>query len=96
MNKLSKEDINKELQKLNSNWEYKRDKITFEFKFDDFVEAFSFMTSVAIMAEKQNHHPDWGNSYNKVKISLTSHDLGGVSMKDFKLAAKIEKAFEKS
>jgi 4a-hydroxytetrahydrobiopterin dehydratase len=95
MNKLSKEEINKELQKLNNNWEYERDTINFEYEFDDFVEAFSFMTSVAILAEKQNHHPDWKNSYNNVKISLTSHDLGGLSKKDFELATKIEASVKK-
>lgn len=95
MNKLSKEEINKELQKLNNNWEYERDTINCEYEFDDFVEAFSFMTSVAILAEKQNHHPDWKNSYNNVKISLTSHDLGGLSKKDFELASKIDASVKK-
>lgn len=62
-----------------------------EFKFDDFVQAFGFMSSVAILAEKQNHHPEWFNVYNKVSILLTTHDANGLSEKDIELANAIEK-----
>jgi len=59
-------------------------------EFNDFVEAFGFMTSVAMLAEKQNHHPEWTNVYNKVTIKLTTHDAGNtVTAKDRKLAASI-------
>ena len=91
MSKLNDQQISKEMQKLDNKWEFNKNKITREIKFNDFVEAFSFMTSVAIIAEKQNHHPDWQNSYNVVIVSLTSHDIGGLSKKDFELAAAIDK-----
>ena len=61
------------------------------FKFKDFSEAFAFMTRVALLAEVHNHHPDWANVYNKVAITLTTHDVDGLSERDFKLAAAIDK-----
>ncbi|OKH87618.1 4a-hydroxytetrahydrobiopterin dehydratase [Thalassospira sp. TSL5-1] len=57
------------------------------FKFEDFNEAFGFMTRVALKADKMDHHPEWFNVYNKVEMTLTTHDVGGVSQKDIKLAA---------
>lgn len=60
------------------------------FKFEDFSEAFAFMTRVAILAEKRDHHPEWSNVYNKVEIELTTHDVGGLSRKDMILAKKID------
>ena len=71
-------------------WEIRDGKLHREFKFDDFVSAFGFMSSVALIAEKMNHHPDWSNGYNKVVIDLVSHDAGGLSQRDFDLAAKID------
>ncbi len=67
-----------------------RDAITRQFKFDDFAQAFGFMTSVAIIAEKMNHHPEWSNVYNRVDILLTTHDADGLSERDAKLAEAIE------
>lgn len=61
--------------------------------FADFAEAFAFMTRVALLAEKANHHPDWSNSYNRVSISLTSHDAGGLTQRDARLARAIETLF---
>ena len=62
------------------------------FQFKDFSEAFAFMTRVALIAEKQGHHPDWSNVYNTVRIALNTHDAGGVvTEKDRKLAAAIDK-----
>jgi 4a-hydroxytetrahydrobiopterin dehydratase len=61
------------------------------FKFKDFSEAFAFMARVALAAEKAGHHPDWSNSYNKVTISLSTHDAGGLSDKDIALARAIDK-----
>jgi len=56
------------------------------FKFSDFKQAFSFMTCVAMKAEQTNHHPEWENVYNKVKITLTTHDVGGISQLDYDIA----------
>ena len=64
------------------------------FKFADFKEAFSFMTSIAMKAEQINHHPEWENVYNKVKITLTTHDVGGVSKLDYEMALFAEKCFK--
>ena len=71
-------------------WAMQDGKLRREFKFEDFVGAFGFMSSVALLAEKKNHHPDWSNSYGKVVIELTSHDAGGLSARDFELAAAID------
>lgn len=59
------------------------------FEFKTFAEAFSFMAHVALLAERADHHPDWSNSYNKVDITLTSHDAGGLTEKDLALAREI-------
>jgi 4a-hydroxytetrahydrobiopterin dehydratase len=59
------------------------------FKFKDFGEAWGFMTRVALLAEKMDHHPEWSNVYNKVDVTLTTHDAGGVTARDFKLAEAI-------
>ncbi|WP_447752797.1 4a-hydroxytetrahydrobiopterin dehydratase [Sphingopyxis fribergensis] len=67
-----------------------RDAITRQFKFDDFAQAFGFMASVAIIAEKMDHHPEWSNVYNRVDILLTTHDADGLSERDAKLAEAIE------
>ena len=72
-------------------WEEKENQLQRTFEFNDFSEAFAFMTRVALAAEKLNHHPDWSNSYNKVTIALTSHDAGSVvTEKDRKLAGIID------
>jgi 4a-hydroxytetrahydrobiopterin dehydratase len=70
-------------------WELETGKLRREFTFDDFVGAFSFMTGVALVAEKLNHHPDWSNSWNRVRIDLTTHDAGGITEIDFQLAERI-------
>ncbi|MDH5171990.1 MAG: 4a-hydroxytetrahydrobiopterin dehydratase, partial [Gammaproteobacteria bacterium] len=59
--------------------------------FKDFVEAFGFMSRVALLAEAMNHHPEWSNVYNRVDIHLTSHDAGGISERDFTLANRIDR-----
>jgi len=87
---LSKNEIQINLKLLNSNWKLVDNKIQREFNFKDFLSAFNFIKEIADLAENLNHHPDIFNSYNKVIISLTTHDLGGVSKKDFKLAMEID------
>ncbi|WP_339694571.1 4a-hydroxytetrahydrobiopterin dehydratase [uncultured Roseivirga sp.] len=72
-------------------WEEKDNKLVRKFEFSDFIEAFGFMTKVAICAEKMNHHPNWSNVYNSVTIELTTHDAGNtVTEKDRELANKID------
>ena len=71
--------------------EPKRDAMTRSFKFDDFVQAFGFMSSVALLAEKADHHPEWSNVYNNVDILLTTHDADGLSQRDVDLAKQIDK-----
>ena len=68
-----------------------RDAITKEFAFEDFNQAFGFMTRVALMAERMNHHPEWSNVWNKVTIDVTNHDQGGVSDLCFDFAAGVNK-----
>ncbi|MBB4152487.1 4a-hydroxytetrahydrobiopterin dehydratase [Sphingomonas jinjuensis] len=77
-------------------WDYDegRDAITRTVVFDDFVQAFGFMTQVALVAEKANHHPEWTNVYNRVEILLTTHDAGGLSSKDIELADAIDAMIE--
>lgn len=71
-------------------WKLNNNGLEQEFQFKDFVEAFGFMTRVAIVAESQNHHPEWFNVYNKVQVRLTTHDVGGLSDKDLALAVAME------
>ena len=68
-----------------------RDAIARSFKFKNFRQAFAFMTEVALIAEKADHHPEWTNVYNRLDIVLTTHDAGGVSERDIALAEEIEK-----
>lgn len=73
-------------------WKETDGKLQQIFKFKDFSEAFAFMTRVALVAESQQHHPDWSNEYNKVKISLCTHDAGDIiTEKDHKMAKAIDK-----
>ena len=75
-------------------WKEENNQLSRSFEFKDFIEAFSFMTKVAFLAEKANHHPNWSNVYNKVNISLNTHDAGNtVTEKDRKLAAAIDKVY---
>ena len=71
-------------------WKLESDKLCRVLVFDDFVDAFGFMTKVALLAETKNHHPDWSNVYNRVTICLNTHDVGGISDRDFDLAAAID------
>ena len=74
-------------------WEINKEQIHREFKFSNFIEAFSFMTKIALLCEKYNHHPNWENVYSKVIIKLSTHDMGGITNLDQTLAAEINKVF---
>ena len=95
-NKLDDQQIVNALHHLNAGkeekhcWQRKGSKITKTFHFKSFIRAFGWMTQVAFWAEKLNHHPEWFNVYNKVEVELTTHDVGGISDLDFKLAEKME------
>ena len=71
-------------------WDLAEGKLHREFRFEDFRAAFAFMTSMAILAEKKNHHPEWFNVYNRVEVWLTTHDAGGITQKDVELAQAME------
>ena len=71
-------------------WSLQGDRIAREFVFADFVQAFGFMSSVALLAERANHHPEWRNVYNRVSIELTTHDAGGLTRRDLELAGEID------
>jgi 4a-hydroxytetrahydrobiopterin dehydratase len=88
--KLSEQEIVTRLATLKG-WSIIGGKLHKEFQFKNFVQAFGFMTSVALIAESMNHHPEWFNVYNKVIIDLTTHDVGGISNFDFEFAARVEK-----
>ncbi len=81
---------------LDTGWEMGdgRDALHKTFKFTDFADAFGWMTRVAIWAEKWDHHPEWSNVYNKVDVTLITHDVDGLSTLDAKLARKMDGLFE--
>ena len=85
MTKLSELEIEEELKKL-PEWSVKNDKLNKEFKFDNFNQAFGFMTRAAMEIEKMNHHPEWFNVYNRITVELTTHDAGGITKNDVNLA----------
>ena len=89
---LSQDDIIQILDQYDEKWIIKDSgkKVKKEFKFKSFIEAFSFMTKIAMYAEKKDHHPEWSNVYNRVEICLTTHDAGGVTEKDIDLIEFIE------
>lgn len=90
MNKLNSEEIDEGLSKLKG-WIYKDNEISKKFVFEDFNEAFSFISRVALLSEKLQHHPNWDGVYNKVNIALSTHDASGVTKLDFEMAIQIDK-----
>ena len=86
--KLEPARLEQEIAKLEG-WALQNGRLARDFKFKTFVEAFGFMTGIALHAEKLNHHPDWSNSYNKVHVELSTHSAGGITTLDVQLAEKI-------
>lgn len=84
---LTEEELKKALREL-SGWSIESGKLHRQFQFKSFVEAFGFMSSLALVAESMGHHPEWFNVYNRVTIDLTTHDAGGITNKDIELARK--------
>lgn len=92
--KLSTEEVSSALSSL-PGWSLIDGKLHREFQFPDFTYAFGFMASVATIAEKMDHHPEWRNVYNRVTVDLMTHDAGGITDLDLQLAGKINKVAEK-
>lgn len=89
MTKLTEAEITEKLKDLDG-WELNENALETTFEFQNFKEAFTLMTRIAFECEAQNHHPDWSNVYNRLHIRLNTHDAGGVTEKDFKMAQTIE------
>jgi 4a-hydroxytetrahydrobiopterin dehydratase len=85
---LSQQAIQSALAELEG-WELRDGKLYREFRFDDFVGAFAFMSGVALCAERAGHHPEWFNVYSRVEVWLTTHDAGGITARDTDLAAEM-------
>jgi 4a-hydroxytetrahydrobiopterin dehydratase len=90
--KLSDQEIAAELRKIDG-WSVLNGKLHRMFEFQDFAQAFGFMTRVALAAEKMDHHPDWSNSWNKVTVDLSTHSAGGLTKKDIELAGKMQQIY---
>ena len=86
--KLSDTEINAALPGL-AGWSYAGGKLRREFKFENFVQAWGFMSSCALVAEAMNHHPDWSNVWNRVTVELMTHDAGGITKNDLELAKRM-------
>jgi 4a-hydroxytetrahydrobiopterin dehydratase len=87
---LETDEITQKLTAL-SGWTQQGGKLHREYRFPDFVEAFGFMTSVALVAERLNHHPEWSNVWNTVVVDLITHEAGGITAKDFELANAMDR-----
>lgn len=87
---LGADEIASRLTKLTA-WHLDDGKLHRLFEFDDFVAAFGFMSQIAIIAEKMDHHPEWSNVYNRVDVRLTTHDAGGLTELDFELADHMDR-----
>lgn len=88
--RLEADDITRRLAAL-AGWTVAAGKLHREYRFADFVEAFGFMAGAALVAERMNHHPEWFNVWNTVRVDLTTHDAGGITAKDFELAEAMER-----
>ena len=92
--RLSQQQIDQALAEL-PGWTIENGKLHREYRFADFVHAFGFMATAAIAIEKNNHHPEWFNVWNQVRIDLTTHDSGGITSKDVELAAMLDRIARK-
>lgn len=96
---LDSAEVSRRLADLNADvpdaWRVRDDKLHREFRFRDFVAAFGFMTQAALIAERMNHHPEWFNVYSTVRVDLMTHDVGGISERDFELAASMNRIFNR-
>jgi 4a-hydroxytetrahydrobiopterin dehydratase len=88
--KLDTDEIARLLAQL-PGWTVEAGKLHREYRFTNFVEAFGMMTSVALVAERMNHHPEWFNVWNTVRVDLTTHEAGGITARDFELATAMER-----
>lgn len=93
--KLNELEIETSMKNIDAGWILTGNRITREFQCENFVEAFSFMSAVALLAERMNHHPNWSNVYKTVNIELSTHDVNGLSTNDFDLAKEIDSIFNK-
>jgi 4a-hydroxytetrahydrobiopterin dehydratase len=89
MNKMSEPEVRSALDALEG-WDLRDGKLHREYRFPDFVHAFGFMAAAAVAIEAMNHHPEWFNVWNRVVVDLWTHDSGGITSKDIKLAGKLE------
>ena len=92
---LSEIEINKKVNLLSKNWSVNGLYLKGSYVFNNFDNAFSFMKEVAVKCEEMNHHPKWTNVYNKLDIELYTHDLGGITDKDFELSSFMDSTFQK-
>jgi 4a-hydroxytetrahydrobiopterin dehydratase len=90
LHRLSDDEVRAELDTV-PGWSLQDGKLHRVFRFADFVHAFGFMSSAALVAERMNHHPEWFNVYGTVRVDLTTHDCAGLSARDFKLAREMTK-----
>ncbi len=91
---LDSEEILRQLSTL-PGWELRDGRLRRAYEFRDFVEAFAFMTAVALRVQEMDHHPEWSNVYNRVEVTLTTHDSGGVTKKDLQLARAMDRVFDR-
>jgi 4a-hydroxytetrahydrobiopterin dehydratase len=94
MKKLSEAEIRQSLAGL-PGWDVRDGKLHRDYVFPDFAHAFGFMATAALGIEKMNHHPEWSNVYNRVRVDLTTHDLGGISERDLELARLLDSVAQK-
>jgi len=87
-------EIKTKLKQLNNHWNLVDNKLIRSFKFKDFEVTFNFMKEIAILSERLRHHPSWTNTYNKLEITLWTHDIKGLSDLDFEMAKKIDVLFD--